>query len=575
MGRGGPEDRWNGGSELEKDRQYASRAALYVRVSTTEQAAHDLSIPDQIKQAQDYCASRGFEVVEIFEEPGASAVSDRRPQFRRMMEMATWTPAPFDLIIVHSYSRFFRDHFELEAHIRALNKNGVKLVSITQTIGDDPMAEMMRHIIALFDEYQSRETGKHVRRTQRENARQGFWNGSVPPVGYRAVIVERRGLTRKRKLEIDPLHADTIRLIYRLALHGSEESGPLGVTRIASYLNDRKILAPGGGHWGLATVYRVLRRRTYTGELVFNERGKGGRGRSENAAIRTAVPQIIDRETFEAVQILLDSRRGVTLPIGSRRPPYLLQGMIYCGKCGARLSGQVGGTGYRSYACAARTRHGPAACGGLSISGPRLDEYMKSFIQHRLLHAPYLVKTLGGVIDRHRKLFDEFDRQAQAFGSIADDAGKDVALQLQAVEEGLPRGGESSVRERIAALQRLRDEHRHAAERARQRRDLFARTIARSGDLARIALETRERLQCNPASYRHFAKLVIEKIKVREDKITIMGSRSRLLAVLTGDSHLAETRLGVSRRAKASPDDRFLFTMSHELKTSRRKVRDP
>ena len=131
MGRGGSEDRWNGGSELEKDRHYASRAALYVRVSTTGEAAHDLSIPDQIRQAQDYCASRGFEVVEIFEEPGASAVSDRRPQFRRMMEMATWTPAPFDLIIVHSYSRFFRDHFELEAHIRALNKNGVKLVSIT------------------------------------------------------------------------------------------------------------------------------------------------------------------------------------------------------------------------------------------------------------------------------------------------------------------------------------------------------------------------------------------------------------------------------------------------------------
>jgi DNA invertase Pin-like site-specific DNA recombinase len=308
---------------VKKAGEFAPRAALYVRVSTTRQAAHDLSIPDQIRQAEDYCASRGFEVVEIFEEPGASAVSDRRPQFRRMIEMATWTPPPFDLIIVHSYSRFFRDHFELEAHIRALDRNGVKLVSITQAMGDDPMAEMMRHIIALFDEYQSKETGKHVRRTQRENARQGFWNGSVPPVGYQAVVVEKRGSARKRKLEIDPRYADTIRLIYRLYLHGTVETGPLGVARIASHLNDQKIRAPGGGLWGLASVYRVLRRRTYTGELIFDERCKRGRTLPEGPIIRTAVPQIIDPDTFDAVQSLLNSRGAIMSPIGTRRPPYL------------------------------------------------------------------------------------------------------------------------------------------------------------------------------------------------------------------------------------------------------------
>ncbi len=40
--------------------------------------------------------------------------------------------------MVHSFSRFFRDHFELEFYIRKLAKNGVKLVSITQEMGDDP-----------------------------------------------------------------------------------------------------------------------------------------------------------------------------------------------------------------------------------------------------------------------------------------------------------------------------------------------------------------------------------------------------------------------------------------------------
>lgn len=62
----------------------------------------------------------------------------------------------FDVVVVHSFSRFFRDHFELEFYVRKLAKNGVKLLSITQEMGDDPMHVMMRQIMALFDEYQSK-----------------------------------------------------------------------------------------------------------------------------------------------------------------------------------------------------------------------------------------------------------------------------------------------------------------------------------------------------------------------------------------------------------------------------------
>jgi len=35
----------------------------------------------------------------------------------------------------------------------------------------------------------------------KENARQGFWNGSLPPIGYRVVAAEQRGAKVKKKLE--------------------------------------------------------------------------------------------------------------------------------------------------------------------------------------------------------------------------------------------------------------------------------------------------------------------------------------------------------------------------------------
>ncbi len=139
-------------------------AALYLRVSTGRQAEHDLSIPDQRRQARGYCDGKGWTVAAEYIEPGATATDDRRPEFQNMMDAAQLKPPPFKVIVVHSFSRFFRDQFQLEFYVRRLARNGVRLVSITQDLGDDPMSVMMRQIMALLDEYQSKENAKHTLR---------------------------------------------------------------------------------------------------------------------------------------------------------------------------------------------------------------------------------------------------------------------------------------------------------------------------------------------------------------------------------------------------------------------------
>ena len=160
-----------------------SRAALYMRVSTGRQAEHDLSIPDQRSQLNSWCRAKGYIVVAEFIEAGASASDDRRPAFQQMIERACDGEHSFDLIVVHSYSRFFREAFEQEFYLRKLAKHDVRVVSITQPVGDEsePVQAMMRKVIALFDEYQSKENAKHVLRSMKENARQGFWNGAMAP----------------------------------------------------------------------------------------------------------------------------------------------------------------------------------------------------------------------------------------------------------------------------------------------------------------------------------------------------------------------------------------------------------
>ncbi len=68
-------------------------------------------------------APRRYELVETFIEAGASATNDRRPGFQRMIEAGTSRPAPLEVVVVHRFSRFFRDHFELEFNVRKLARN--------------------------------------------------------------------------------------------------------------------------------------------------------------------------------------------------------------------------------------------------------------------------------------------------------------------------------------------------------------------------------------------------------------------------------------------------------------------
>jgi DNA invertase Pin-like site-specific DNA recombinase len=346
------------------------RAALYLRVSTGRQAENDLSIPDQRRQAKAHCTSRGWEIVADFVEPGATATDDRRPEFQRMIDAATVKPPAFDVILVHSFSRFFRDQFQLEFYVRRLAKNGVRLVSITQELGDDPMSNMIRQIMALFDEYQSKENAMHTLRAMKENARQGFWNGSLPPIGYRIVeAAEQHGHRIKKTLEVDPIQAETVRRIFRLAREGDGSSGPMGVKKIAKHLNAAGIRTRDGGRWGIGAVHKVLTRTTYIGRHRFNTKFWKTRERKPAAeVVEMAAPPIIDAAEFEAVQALLKTRSPAVTAPRIVSGPTLLTGICFCAGCGKAMTLRTGKSGrYRYYTCSTKARQGETGCMGRTV----------------------------------------------------------------------------------------------------------------------------------------------------------------------------------------------------------------
>src|SRR3546814_7794862 len=133
------------------------RAAIYARVSTVRQAEHDLSLPDQIAQCRSWCERHGVEVVEVYTEPGASALDEDRPVFPEMIFAARKADHPFDLVLVHSLSRFSRDSLHSELYVRELRKVGVELVTITQAVTQDAGGAMLRRMHNIFNQHQSRD----------------------------------------------------------------------------------------------------------------------------------------------------------------------------------------------------------------------------------------------------------------------------------------------------------------------------------------------------------------------------------------------------------------------------------
>jgi DNA invertase Pin-like site-specific DNA recombinase len=267
--------------------------ALYARVSTVRQAEMDLSIPDQVRQVKEWCNRQGHSVAVEYIEPGASATDNRRPIFQQMVSEACQSPPPFDAVVVHSLSRFFRDSFEFALYERKLIKAGVKVVSITQQTGDDPAGEMARKIFSLFDEYQSKENGKHTLRAMQENARQGFFNRSRLLSGSRRSIRKLLAAGGKRKkLVVDPAEAAIVRKIHDLYLNGY--LGNLWGTGVMLLLN-RQGITLRGKPWSCSKVEAVLGNPLYVGRHYFNQRtARDSQWKPECEWILTTVEPILN-----------------------------------------------------------------------------------------------------------------------------------------------------------------------------------------------------------------------------------------------------------------------------------------
>ena len=507
--------------------QTSLRVAIYLRVSTGRQAEADLSIPDQERETRAPCARKDWTVVATFVEPGASATDDRRPEFQRMIETATGADHPFDVILVHSMSRFFRDLVHSELYIRKLRKAHVEVVSATQTFENDPTGDMVRKIVGAFDEHQSRENAKHTLRSMRENARQGHWNGSVTPFGYATEACGQRGARIKKRLVVQDDEARVVRGIYDLALG---RKGPVvGVKAIVTRLNADGIRFR-GKPFHTSNVYRILTATTYHGIHHFNRRNtRSGEQKPREQWETMTVPAIVTLEDFEAVRLSLASRNPKKVPPRVVGSPTLLIGIARCTTCGSGMTLRTGKSGrYRYYTCAGHAQKGPTVCPGRSIAMEALDGMVLEHLADRLFTPDRLGKLLAAYVDRSEQSDGTRRRTlAQVRHRVTEIEGK-ISRVLAMVANGTMEPDDPQLRDMLGSLK---------AERASKAEEVkLLEKSARADDRAitaerveQFAVLLRQSLaNGDPAFRKAYLRLFVDIVVVGDTEIRISGPTGAL-----------------------------------------------
>lgn len=538
------------------DQARQKTAVIYIRVSTLEQAANDLSLVTQEEQLLGRCTREGWKVLATYRDEGESATTTRRPGFEAMMERVTDGGRSVDYVLVYSLSRAFRNALDQEMTIQKLRRHKVEIVSQVEAFGADATGKILRQFVGIVNEYQSHEISRNTTRTMKENAKRGYSNGGIIPFGYKSVDAEILGTKQKKRLAIEPVEAEVVRTCFRLAVDGDGTGGPLGTKKIAMWLNENGFRSRSGKLFGTGTIHEILTRGAYTGVREFNafDRETGERKNAEEI-VSYEVPQIIDDKAFLAVQSLLVSRQPARRGPRLDAAPSLLGGLIRCDCASSHALTAATGTSrtgaiYTYYKCIQSTKQGRhcngsgAACCNRRISRPTADRLVTEALVDRLLTPERVMEILAGVAQRQNERQASANQRMAELAREAAEADVKLGRLYKAIEEGVIDATDPTLKERTVALREARD-------RAAEALDYARRSMADAVTIDPAAVETftrlaRERLLDGEVAARKACiGAVVDAVIVGDGVIRIIGSNDNLTAAIGGKSKSKKVRNSV------------------------------
>lgn len=139
------------------------KAAIYTRVSTTEQAREGYSLEAQEKVLREYCILKKYQIIDIYSDEGISGKDiTHRPEMNRLLADAK--AQKFDIILVWKLTRFSRRLSDLTKTCEDLEKWNVYLVSYSESFDcSTPAGKMIRNMLGTVAQFEREVIAENVR----------------------------------------------------------------------------------------------------------------------------------------------------------------------------------------------------------------------------------------------------------------------------------------------------------------------------------------------------------------------------------------------------------------------------
>lgn len=355
------------------------RAVIYIRYSSHKQD-DSYSIEYQTEECKRHAERRGHTVVEIYIDAAKTGKKTAgRDAYHKMMDDAA--SGKFDVIIVFSFSRAFRNTRDaLNSNHELHTNHGIYIESVLEPLDmTNPHGKFSSTTLFAMHELQSEITAGHVKAAMYQAAKQGYFIGTTPPLGYELYGTGHfaKGKERK-KYRINEEEARFVREAFRMYANGSTLYDVIKMFK-ANNVRGRK-----GAVISICSIQKMFRRKLYIGFLEYNIK--------DHEPISNHYPelQIIDNETWQKVQTR-NANNAVPKPRRRNKDHlYTLTGKIYCGKCGKHYFGnsvqskRIDEPTYYYYICSSKKR--TLSCDGKTINKHEVDSFVLATVKKYVLN---------------------------------------------------------------------------------------------------------------------------------------------------------------------------------------------
>ncbi|OMD21775.1 hypothetical protein BJP48_29340 [Paenibacillus odorifer] len=442
------------------------KIALYIRVSTDEQALKGNSLNEQEERLRAYCHAMELEgEIETFIDDGYSAGSMKRPALTRMLKMAR--EKKLSMVVITKIDRLCRNLKDLLMLVDELDEIQCGFASAGERFDTSTAAgRMVLQILGAFAEFERGRNRERVRENMLSIVTNTDKAVSRPCFGYNVV---------DSKYVINQEEAEVVRKMVEWMLQGE------GAHRVMRRLNDMGVKTKDGKSFTQLSVGKLMRRETIAGMFVYN-RGYTLRGKSlirpeeEWIVIEEHHEPIIDRETFKRLQIAITARKTSGKQADNER--WLLTGLVHCTHCGRPMFGRYrkkpSGKEYFHYVCSSYMKR--AECFHHFIDRDLLEKEVFDKLQSARFHGGKTekvsptendnkeditllknrLKKLDVKMQRQIELFEDADISKEDFRQARDRITierNELESQLQEAEAGTRNALEVAFAKRVNSLQ--------------------------------------------------------------------------------------------------------------------------